>query len=101
MNKYKTYVVGDIHGAYLALKNLLDQVSFDYDNDKLIALGDVCDGWSQTPEAIELLLSIKNLVYVQGNHDEWAVQFLNSPMPKFNDYHYGSYTSWFHQKVSQ
>lgn len=92
----RTFVVGDIHGAYLALKNLLDQVNFDYNNDKLIVLGDVCDGWSQTPEAIELLMSIKHLVYIQGNHDEWAVKFLNSPMPKYMDPLYDSYRSWFH-----
>jgi serine/threonine protein phosphatase 1 len=91
----KTYVIGDIHGAYLALKNLLDQVNFDYENDKLICLGDVCDGWSQTPEAIELLLSIKNLVYVQGNHDEWTVMFLTE-IPKYSDLYYDQYRSWLH-----
>lgn len=92
----RTFCIGDIHGAYLALKNLLDQVNFDFNDDKLIVLGDVCDGWSQTPEAIELLMKIKNLVYIQGNHDEWTVKFLNSPMPKFMDSSYDSYRAWFH-----
>lgn len=92
----RTFCIGDIHGAYLSLLNLLEQVNFDYDNDILIVLGDVCDGWSQTPESIELLLKIKNLIYIQGNHDEWVIKFLNIPIPKYTDPIYDSYASWFH-----
>ncbi len=73
----RTFTVGDIHGGYKALLDVLTQANFDYENDKLIALGDVCDGWSETPEAIELLLKIKNLIYIKGNHDDWAVRFLS------------------------
>jgi len=40
----KRYVIGDIHGAYKALIQVLNKVGFDYDNDELIGLGDVCDG---------------------------------------------------------
>ena len=53
IRKGRTFVIGDIHGAYLSLVNLLEQVNFNYELDTLIVLGDVCDGWSQTPEAIE------------------------------------------------
>lgn len=73
-----TYVIGDIHGAYRALRQCLDRASFDYDHDHLICLGDVCDGWPQTRESIDELLKIKNLIYVLGNHDVWAVQWMKT-----------------------
>lgn len=75
-NINRTFCVGDIHGGYLGLVQVLEKVNFDYDNDRLIALGDVTDGWSETAECIELLLKIKNLVYIKGNHDEWTERFL-------------------------
>ena len=77
-NTQRTFAIGDIHGGYRALVKALDLAKFDYDNDKLIALGDVCDGWSETPEAIEELLKIKNLVYIKGNHDVWAYKGLTN-----------------------
>ncbi len=72
----KTYAIGDCHGAYKALKQVLERGNFDYDNDQLIVLGDVADGWPETPEVIEELLKIKNMVPVMGNHDNWALDFL-------------------------
>ena len=40
--KGKTYVLGDIHGGYLALVQVLNLAGFDYENDTLITLGDYC-----------------------------------------------------------
>jgi serine/threonine protein phosphatase 1 len=93
-NTQRTFAIGDIHGGYRALVKALQLAKFDYDNDKLIALGDVCDGWSETPEAIEELLKIKNLVYIKGNHDSWAYKGLTkeSGFMHFN----GEGQSWLH-----
>lgn len=71
----KKYVIGDIHGNYLALNELLNKINFDYENDLLICLGDIVDGWPQTFECIELLLKIKNLIKIKGNHDEWFEKY--------------------------
>jgi len=71
----KTFVIGDIHGAFKALKQVLTASGFDYDKDKLICLGDVADGWSEVPECFEELLKIKHLVYIMGNHDNWLYQW--------------------------
>lgn len=72
----KTFVLGDSHGAYRALKQVLEKSSFDYENDRLICLGDVADGWPEVPELIEELMKIKNLVFIRGNHDQWLKDFL-------------------------
>ena len=74
----KRYVIGDIHGGFLALKHVLELAQFDYENDQLIAVGDVCDGWPDVAESIEELLKIKNLVYCRGNHDDWTLQFIKN-----------------------
>jgi serine/threonine protein phosphatase 1 len=74
----KTFVLGDIHGAHRALKQCLERSSFDYENDTLICLGDVADGWPDTKAAVEELLTIRNLVYLTGNHDIWARQWMET-----------------------
>lgn len=67
----RLFVIGDIHGAYKALKQCLDKSNFDYEKDILVCLGDIADGWPEVPECIEELLKIKNLLLVIGNHDDW------------------------------
>ena len=66
------FVIGDIHGSYLALIQCLQRSDFNYTKDTLICLGDVVDGWHQVPECIEELLKIKNLIYIWGNHCWWC-----------------------------
>lgn len=68
----KIYTIGDIHGGYKALLQCLERSQFNYNEDTLIVLGDVVDGWPETPQCIEELLKIKNLIYIIGNHDFWV-----------------------------
>jgi len=74
----RTFVLGDVHGAYKALIQCFKKAAFDYQDDKLIFLGDVSDGWSQVPECIEEFKKIKNFIYLLGNHDLWFKQWLES-----------------------
>ena len=74
----RTFVIGDIHGANRALKQCLERSDFDYENDRLIGLGDVCDGWPETKACIDELLRVKNLIYVLGNHDWWTLEWVTS-----------------------
>ncbi len=74
----RTFVMGDIHGAYKALLQCLERSSFDYDNDRLIQLGDIVDGHAEVYECVEELLKLKNLVAIKGNHDDWFDNFINS-----------------------
>lgn len=72
----RTFVIGDIHGAHKALIQCLERSGFNKENDTLIQLGDVVDGWSESFEVVEELLTIKNLISIVGNHDEWFNTFL-------------------------
>lgn len=76
----RRFVLGDVHGGFLALVDAFKEAKFDYENDLLIFLGDVADGWSQTKECIDELMKIKNLIHCLGNHDEWAMMYYDGTM---------------------
>ncbi len=71
----RKFVIGDIHGASRALTQCLERSEFDFDQDQLIMLGDVCDGYPETNQSIEILLKVKSLIYILGNHDWWTLQW--------------------------
>jgi len=71
-------VMGDIHGAYKALKQCLNQSGFDYEKDLLIQLGDVVDGYPDSFDCVDELLKIKHLVAIKGNHDDWFAEFIKT-----------------------
>ncbi|KAA5540563.1 metallophosphoesterase [Adhaeribacter rhizoryzae] len=70
----RRFVFSDSHGGYKAMVQCLERCGFNNDQDQLFFLGDVVDGWSQTKESIQLLLGIRNLVHLLGNHDQWAIK---------------------------
>lgn len=71
----KKFVIGDIHGNFRALKQCLERSKFNYEEDKLIVLGDTCDGFPDVKECFDELLKIKNLIHILGNHDNWALKW--------------------------
>lgn len=72
----RTFVIGDIHGRYNALLNVLMISGFDMENDRLITLGDICDGGRQTKQCYDLLLKVKNRIDIIGNHDLWFLDWI-------------------------
>lgn len=80
----KRFVIGDIHGAHKALVQVLKEAKFNYKKDKLIVLGDTCDGWSEVKECFDELLKVKNLIYILGNHDQWALDWYTDELRNQN-----------------
>jgi serine/threonine protein phosphatase 1 len=72
----KRYAIGDIHGSARALKQCIEKSGADINQDRFIVVGDVCDGWPEVKESVDILMSMKNLVYILGNHDEWALNWM-------------------------
>lgn len=70
--------MGDVHGAYKALMQCIQISGFDYENDTLIQLGDIVDGFDEVYECVEELLKIKNLIAIKGNHDDWFSEFIRT-----------------------
>lgn len=73
-----TYVIGDVHGAFRALQQVIQRVA-PRRGDRLIFLGDYVDGWSQSREVIEYLMSLEDkydCIFIKGNHDAWCEEWL-------------------------
>ncbi|WP_299105348.1 metallophosphoesterase family protein [uncultured Winogradskyella sp.] len=76
----RTLVIGDIHGGFKALTQLLERAGVAKD-DTLIFLGDYVDGWSESAQVIQYLIDlskVNNCVFIKGNHDAWCEQWLAS-----------------------
>lgn len=71
----RTLVLGDIHGANKALIQVLDRSGYTPD-DTVVFLGDVVDGWPESRQAIDTLLTIPKLIHLMGNHDEWFAEWI-------------------------
>lgn len=72
----RRFVIGDIHGAHKALQQCIKRSKLDVENDELIVLGDVADGWPFVIDCILELSKVKNAVFLLGNHDKWYYDFL-------------------------
>jgi serine/threonine protein phosphatase 1 len=66
--KERTIVVGDIHGCYDELMDLLDQLALG-SNDRIVSVGDLITKGPKNREVLELFMSDKRFATVIGNHD--------------------------------
>ena len=64
----RTIVVGDIHGCYDELMELLDEVSFER-KDRVVSVGDLISKGPKSREVLELFMTDARLSTVIGNHD--------------------------------
>jgi len=74
-----TFVIGDIHGAFRALEQVIERAAVK-EGDQLIFLGDYVDGWSQSFEVVQYLVDLEkkvNCIFIKGNHDLWCQQWLD------------------------
>ena len=74
----KQFVLGDCHGCYKALVQCLERSKFNKKEDTLIVLGDVCDGFPDVRQCVDELLSIKNMIYIMGNHDDFFTDYIKT-----------------------
>ena len=76
----RTFVVGDIHGGFKALLQVMGKVPYTLE-DRIIFLGDYVDGWSEAAETVSYLIEFSqkyNCIFLKGNHDELLLNYLNS-----------------------
>ena len=81
----RTWALGDVHGRYSALRQLLTETPFNIDADRLITLGDVCDGGRRTRQCYDLLLTVPNRIDIRGNHEypwfyDWITKGIELPV---------------------
>ncbi|MEM9547764.1 MAG: metallophosphoesterase [Bacteroidota bacterium] len=76
----RTLVIGDIHGGYRALIQVLERARTTR-SDRLIFLGDLVDGWSESYKVIDHLISLSKdqvCVFIKGNHDLYCEYWLST-----------------------
>jgi serine/threonine protein phosphatase 1 len=84
--KGNIYVIGDIHGAYRALQQVITRVD-PQPGDRLIFLGDYVDGWSESRLVMEYLMELDAryaCIFIRGNHDAWCEEWLAGMGPDPN-----------------
>lgn len=70
----RTIVIGDIHGCYDELLDLLERVAFGAD-DRVVCVGDlIVKGWKNR-EVLDLFMTDKRFSSVLGNHDRALLRY--------------------------
>jgi serine/threonine protein phosphatase 1 len=102
-----TFVIGDIHGGFRALQQVIDRAKIS-EQDKLIFLGDYVDGWSESAEVIDFLIALshkQHCIFIRGNHDQLFLDWLESKNDNIDEgmwfKHGGEATVKAYEKVSQ
>ncbi|HLE18942.1 MAG TPA: metallophosphoesterase family protein [Syntrophales bacterium] len=82
----KLFVIGDIHGCLLKLKNLMAGIEVDDRQDSIIFLGDYIDRGPESREVVEFIIDFKksrgNVFCLMGNHEEVFIDYLKHGINK-------------------
>lgn len=65
----RTFVIGDVQGCFDILLQLLDHIDFQPEKDTLWFTGDLFNRGPAPLETLRWLRSLRNAIYVMGNHD--------------------------------
>lgn len=87
----RTFVIGDIHGGLRGLHQIIERAKVAK-TDTLIFLGDYVDGWSESPEVIDYLISLENkqkCIFIKGNHDDLLLKWLEESKDNLQWYQHG------------
>lgn len=67
--EFKTFIVGDVHGCYYTMRNLLEKLPT---NAKIIFVGDLCDRGAHTKQVIEFIIE-NGYQTIRGNHEDYML----------------------------
>jgi hypothetical protein len=79
----RTIVVGDLHGCYDELLDLLAQISFGA-SDRLLSVGDLIVKGPKNREVLDLFSSDERFSSVIGNHDLALLRYWRGEGPRLN-----------------
>ena len=90
------YIIGDVHGCFHTLQNLIKKLPEDAE---LIFVGDLCDKGNFSKEVIEFVIS-NGYACVKGNHEHLMEKYLHDAVnhnihsPWSSDYRYGGIATY-------
>jgi serine/threonine protein phosphatase 1 len=75
------FAIGDIHGCYDKLLNLLERLPIDWSADQLVFMGDYIDRGPKSFEVVDYLIVLKaqhpDIVFLKGNHEQMLEDYLS------------------------
>lgn len=81
-NHQRTIVVGDLHGCYDELTDLLAMLNFGL-RDRVVAVGDLIVKGPKNRQVLDLFISDRRFTSVLGNHDRALLQLWRREKNKF------------------
>ena len=77
----KIFTIGDIHGCISKLKNIMDMIDIDVQNDSLVFIGDYIDRGPDSKGVVDFVLelreSINQVTCLLGNHEQMFLDYLH------------------------
>jgi len=80
-------IMGDVHGNWRGVKDLLEKARYEPATDRVIFVGDYNDHYANTDgsvrKVIDLLIELRerspgNIFLIRGNHDLWFAEWLKT-----------------------
>jgi len=77
----KIFAIGDIHGSFNQLQELMQKIPIDFTRDTLVFIGDYIDRGPNSVEVVEYLIGLKKrvpgIVFLKGNHEDMLEKYLD------------------------
>ncbi len=70
------FVIGDIHGCYAELQDLLDKAALNSD-DQIISIGDLVDRGDDSASVVEFFRDTPNASAIMGNHERKHIRWFD------------------------
>ncbi|MFZ5767027.1 MAG: metallophosphoesterase, partial [Thermodesulfobacteriota bacterium] len=88
--KGKIFAIGDIHGCYARLCDLLDRLPYAAGRDRLVFLGDYINRGEESARVLDLLCRLRQqdpgMVALFGNHEYLLLEYQRSGDPTLLPY---------------
>jgi diadenosine tetraphosphatase ApaH/serine/threonine PP2A family protein phosphatase len=77
----KIFAVGDIHGSFDRLQELMEKIPIDFASDTLVFIGDYIDRGPASVEVVDYLIDLKKripeIIFLKGNHEDMLEKYLD------------------------
>lgn len=78
----RDFVIGDLHGSFNCLVNLLQNLKFDFKKDRMFSVGDLIDRGPDSMKCLELLTTTW-FHPVLANHEQLMIESIDEPAYKY------------------
>ena len=77
----KIFAIGDIHGSFERLQELIQKIPIDFSEDILVFIGDYIDRGPASVEVVDYMIDLKKrypeIIHLKGNHEDMLEKYLD------------------------